>query len=273
MISQGPRFCVLLLMPDSMSMVASPNLYGFRRLLGRAVGKQPQSFLENCGIAEFVAGTNSRKLMAKQMLSISWIECNLWTNPEKRTTTKQRKNPPKREKVSYPDSHRTIFFVCWLRKKSLSGLSGLSSRCGKKSTNRISRFFVQKMFGETGLRSCSNQLKQQQQQQQRQQQQQLLLLLPRPRVLYLLVLPLRNGDLRCMWRWPCHRHRFHAQLVRMAGNVKGWNGTPLKIKMELMIQWWNLKITSLKRNNIWTKPQILGFKMLNFRGVHHFLSP
>ena len=62
---------MLLLMPDSMSMVASPNLYGFRRLLGRAVGKQPQSFLENCGIAEFVAGTNSRKLMAKQMLSIS----------------------------------------------------------------------------------------------------------------------------------------------------------------------------------------------------------
>ena len=211
-------------MPDSMSMVASPNLYGFRRLLGRAVGKQPQSFLEklrNCWVCCW--NQLYRKLMAKQMLSISWIECNLWTNPEKKTKTKQRKYPPKREKVSYPDSHRTIFFVCWLRKKSLSGLSGLSSRCGKKSTNRISRFFVQKMFCETGMRSCSNQLIQQQQ-----QQQQLLLLLPRPRVLYLLVLPLRNGGLRCMWRWPCHRHRFHAQLLRMAGNEGGSQRQGLK---------------------------------------------
>lgn len=85
MISQGPRLCVLLLMPDSMSMVASPNLYGFGRLLGRAVGKQPQALLEklpNCWVCCW--NQVYRKLMAKRMLNISWIECNLWTNPEKK---------------------------------------------------------------------------------------------------------------------------------------------------------------------------------------------
>ena len=103
MISQGPRLCVLLLMPDSMSMVASPNLYGFRRLLGRAMGKQPQSFLEklpNCWVCCW--NQLYRKLMAKQMLSISWIECNLWTNPEKNNKNKTTEKSTKTGKRVLP---------------------------------------------------------------------------------------------------------------------------------------------------------------------------